>query len=192
MTLILLMVLAMLLLVAAGAEVLSGSADQLFSSLCREDSYKEALQKTRKDTEAAVRKSETLGASLPPVRQELARAKGALADLEREYQERQKTPELLIFAPDLDAERRDNRRRTTYRAVVSKRLGDAPEATQALLWRRSCFIEIVAGNPAEAMVEAKLRYPAAQGYTIGPFTEALPVATAAPVAPAASPAEAAA
>ncbi len=191
MTLILLMVLAMLLLVAAGAEVLSGSADQLFSSLCREDSHEEALQKTRKDCEAAVRKSETLGASLPPVRQELARAKGALADLEREYQERQKTPELLIFAPDLDAERRDNRRRT-YRAVVSKRLGDAPEATQALLWRRSCFIEVVAGNPAEALIEAKLRYPAAQGYTIGPFTDALPAAAAVATAPAASPAEAAA
>jgi hypothetical protein len=169
--------LAVVTLLAAAAEALTSFSDSLFSVFCREQGLQEDLVALRKDIEKSRKKLDGVMSSLPAVRQELARAKGALGDLEKELQLRQKTPELFVFSLLTDDGRGTGRK--LFRAIVTKQLAEPAETGQTAIWSRTCVIELMARNATEAMADARRQFPASQGYAIGSFVEK----AAAPAAP---------
>lgn len=135
----------------------------------RESEWRASLQAAQGDLAEAKRRVDTISPAAKAVRQELARAKETLVDLERQFEEKKKTKPVVVLPAGHAVA---GGTRSCFRAPVSKTLGADAEPQQAHLWRQVCFVEVWADSRAEATVEAHLQFPGGQGYRIGSFSVA--------------------
>jgi len=178
----LLIVLAMVAAVGLLLELTRPLLDRFLARLHREEPLRDTIRQTQADVAEATKRAETLAVAAKAVRQDVARAKQAQADLEQEFEDRKKVQPVLVFSIGTPADQAESMTRC-FRAPVTKTLRSEAEVNQTQIWSRTCFIEVCCYSAAEAKLEAYLQFPIASGYVIGPFADkaaSLPVALAAP------------
>lgn len=166
----LLLVTAILLVIGTVLEVTRPLLSELLARMHREGDLREAIRLAQADCTEARKRADGSSGAAKAIRQEIARAKEAHDEVEREIEERKKVPPVLVFTVGVDAGGGGGGGRT-YRAPIGKKLKHDPEPNQKIIWSRPCFVEVSCFSAAEAKIEAHLQFPAAHGYAIGPFSE---------------------
>lgn len=173
----LLLILAAVLVLASFIELLNQFAGEFLTEWFDDAQLKQSLTRAEKDLVDAKKKSETLTGALNGVRDELARARGAITDVDRAIAERKTALPVLVLRASVRG--RTPRR---YRAPIKRAFPESDTSSIAQLWRHAVLLEVSADSPAAAMAEARAQYPREQGYTLGSFAEATVMRTVTEVA----------
>lgn len=166
---ILLIAIAVLLAIGAMLEVLRPMLPELFASAHREGDLRETIRLAQADCTEARKRADGFAGAAKAIRQEIARAKEAHDDVEREIEERKKVPPVLVFT--IGSQENVGSAGRAFRASITKKLKPNPDPGQTIIWSRPCFVEVHCHSTAEAKIEAHLQFPASHGYVIGAFSE---------------------
>lgn len=164
----LLLIALTLLVIGAALEATRPLLPEFFARMHREGDLRETIRLAQTDCAEARKRAEGFSGAAKAIRQEIARAKEAHDEVEREIEQRKEVPPVLVFPVGSGAGGAGSR---TFRAPIGKKLKHDPEPNQKIIWSRPCFVEVSCFSAAEAKIEAHLQFPAAHGYVIGPFVE---------------------
>src|SRR5438105_13953246 len=125
----LLLTATVVIILALAAETLILLAREFLPEIYGEAVIHVAIKQTQTDLQESRKKIDTVATAAKAVRQELARAKQAIADIEQEFETRKKVDPVLVFAIGRPGYLAEGARRC-FRASLSKKLGPTAEPYQ--------------------------------------------------------------